>query len=134
MTVSMDALYPKNLFMSQPVQTGSRPATYQKDDGHIPSNLALNEQLGRSIRTYSSHPDPATATNMHLNDIAFRYINELNAASSAAPALDSLRRMPSVNDTVTQVLSQYEQGNTQELLQGKPVSKRSGHYNNTLVI
>ena len=68
---------------------------------------------------------------MHISDTAFRSAEDLNAASSTVPTLDSLRRMPSVNDAIMQLPSHYEQENTQELLQGKPVSERSSQYNNT---
>ena len=74
--------------------------------------------MGRSIRTHSSHPDPSTATNLHLNDTAVRSANELSAAPSNVPTLDSFRRMPNVNDAVMQLLSYCEQGKTQELLVG----------------
>ena len=131
MTGSLDPLRSKDLFASQPVQTGSRPATHQKDDGHTTSNSTLNDQLGRSIRTRPVNSDPVTVTNLQFNDTAFRSANELTATQLNMPTLDSLRRMPSVNDAVSQLLSHYEQGNTQELLQGKAVSKRSGRYNNS---
>ena len=68
---------------------------------------------------------------MHINDTAFRSGDDFNAASSTVPTLDSLRRRASANDIITQLLSHCEQGNTQELLQGKPALKRSGRYNNT---
>ena len=42
-----------------------------------------------------------------------------------------LTRMPTVNDAVTQLLSHYEQGNSQKVIQGKPASKRSDRHNNT---
>ena len=51
LTGSLDPLRSKDLFASQPVQTGSRLATHQKDDAHTFSNSTLNEQLGRSART-----------------------------------------------------------------------------------
>ena len=108
----MDPLHPKNLFTSQPAQTAIRPAMYQKDDGHIPLNLAFSEQLGRSTWTRSLHPDAVTGNNVHLSDTAFRCVNELNAAlsavaSSSVPTLVCLRRMSSVNDAVTQLLSHF---------------------------
>ena len=129
MTRSLDPLRSKDLFPSQPVQTSSKPATHQKDDGHTTSNPSLDEQLGRSSRTWPVHSDPVIAANLHFNDTAFR--SEVTATQSNMPTLDSLRRMPTVNDAVSQLLSHYEQGHTQELLQGKAVSKKSGRYNNT---
>ena len=131
MASSMDPLRSKDLFASQPVQTGSRLLTRQKDDGHTTSNSILNEPMARPIRTRPANLDPLTTTNLHINDAVFRSANDLMATQSNVPTLDSLRRMPSVNDAVAQLLSHYEQGNTQELLQGKAESKKSGRYNKT---
>ena len=61
------------------------------------------------------------------------FSDQLNILLSGTPlsSLLKLRKMPVVNDAVTQLLSDYEQGNGQELIQAKPESKRSDRYNNT---
>ena len=78
-------LHPKSLFTSQPVQTCIKPASHQKDGGHTASNLAFNKQLGSSIQTRPLHPDPATKSNIHLNDTPFRYVNGCCSISCANP-------------------------------------------------
>ena len=45
------------------------------------------------------------------------------------PSLDTIRRLPSMNETVTGILASYDGQVRQETLQGK-TSRRSGRYNN----
>ena len=68
---------------------------------------------------------------MHLNHVDSRSADDSAARHPTMPTLEALRRMPTVNDAVTQLLSHYEQSNGQQLIQGKPAPKRSGRYNNT---
>ena len=117
-------------FTAQSLSTAQESTGHHRAKRHILSDPEITH-TGRPGFIRQSDLDPFPAPNAHLNRAAFRSTDDSTVGHPTMPTIDALRKMPTVNDAVTQLLSHYERGNGQELIQGKPVSKRSGRYNNT---
>ena len=126
-----EALNPRELFAAHPPPTvpelpgqvrGNRRTSASAEDRRVSAKPSL-------VR--SANSELFAPSNGHLNNHIFRSTDDSAVRQPTVPTVDALRRMPTVNDAVTQLLSHYEQGTGQELVQGKPVSKQSGRYNNT---
>ena len=126
----IDPVNSRELFTAQSLSTSHESTGHQKAKRHTLPDREVTH-IGKSSFARPPNLDPFASSNAHLNLVVFRSTDDFTVRHPTMPTIDTLRRMPTVNDAVTQLLSHYEQGNGQELIQGKPVSKKYGRYNNT---
>ena len=126
-----EALNPRELFTAHPPPTVPELPGQVRCNRRTSTNAEDRRVSAKPSLIRSANSELFAPSNGHLNNHIFRSTDDSAVRQPTVPTVDALRRMPTVNDAVTQLLSHYEQGTGQELNQGKPVSKRSGRYNNT---
>ena len=127
----VDPVNPRELFTDQPLSTSHDLPGRHRAQRQTLAHPGFDNSSDRMSHARFPNSGLYNLANPHLNHVASRSADDPTVRHPPIPSLEALRMMPTVNDAVTQLLSHYEQGNGQELIQGKSAPKRSGRYNNT---
>ena len=106
----IDPVNSRQLFTAQSLSTSHESTGHQKGKRHTLPDPEV-AHMGKSSFAHPPNSDLFASSNVHLNHAAFRSTDDSTVRQPTMSTLDALRRMPTVNDAVTQLLSHYEQGN-----------------------
>ena len=121
--VCIAPVHSRNLLTAQSLSTSHGSTGCQKGNHHTLRNPEAGNHTSRTIHVCSSNMDLFVSSNNRLNYAVFRSNEDSTFRHLTMPTLEALRRMSTDNDAVTQLLLHCEQGNGQELIQGKPAFK-----------
>ena len=131
----MDRMEQRSSFNSTPVLPRSHRHEPHRSVTPLPhtSSIPDHPALGGAELIHPANPQ----VSIQLPPSAPRQVThtDLNRRDAIIPSLDVMRWMPSVTDSVNNILAAYEQRGRQEVMQGKGTSvKKSGRYNTVEII
>ena len=132
----MDRMEQRSSFNSTPVL----PRSHRHESHHSATPLPhTSNVLGHPEVRGSEllqHPIDSQATGPKTLAVSHQPVHtDLSRRDAIIPNLDVMRRIPSVTDSVNNIIAAYEQRGHQEAMQGKGTStKKSGRYNTVDIV
>ena len=96
----IDPVNSRELFTAQSLSTSHESTGHQKAKCHTLPDREVTH-IGKSSFARPPNSDPFASSNAHLNRAVFRSIDDSTVRHPTMPTIDTLRRMPTVNDAVT---------------------------------
>ena len=132
----MDRMEQRSSFNSTPVLPRSHRHEPHRSTTPLPHTSNIPDHPAAAGAELIQHPaNPQMATQLLFSAPQQVTHTDLNRRDAIVPNLDIMRRMPSVTDSVNNILAAYEQRGRQEVMQGKGTSvKKSGRYNTVEIV